>query len=123
MQGGLTLIVDDVGVGSLPQEQAQDVPGLSPDRQVDTGVPQLVRRVSGGAAWHQGLDRVEVTSLHRVTEGGVAPAVLTIHTGAAVQQLVDSSTVASGGGKMERSPGPAVLAVDIRLLEMFDNLV
>ena len=78
MQGRLTLVVDDVGVGALPHEQAEDVPDLAPDGQVDTGVAPLVRSVSGGASGHQGLDSVQVTSLHRVTEGSEAPAVLKI---------------------------------------------
>ena len=43
--------------------------------------------------------------------------------GAAVQELVDSAAVAPGGGKVERGPGPAVLAVHISLLKMLDNLV
>ena len=53
----------------------------------------------------------------------VSDPYLTVHMGAAVQELVDSSAVASGGGKVERGPGPAVLTVHIRLLEMLDNLV
>ena len=78
MQGRLALVVDDVGVGALPHKHAEDVPDLAPDGQVDTGVAPLVRCISGGTSGHQGLDSVQVTSLHRVTEGSEAPAVLKI---------------------------------------------
>ena len=70
MQGGLPLMVDGIGIGSLPHQQAQDVPGGPPDRQVDTGVPltvkhtRLVITVTAVEAWRAlTANRAFVTNL------------------------------------------------------------
>ena len=78
VEGGLPLVVDDVGVGAAPQHEAEDVPGPRPDRAVDAGLALLIRHVRVRAALQQPRHGLEVAALGGAAQRGLTSPVLCI---------------------------------------------
>ena len=108
VEGGLSLVVDDVGVGAAPQHEAEDVPGPRPDRAVDAGLALLVRHVRVRAALQQPRHGLQVAALRRAAQRSLASPVLHIEAGPGLQQRGHGGLVAPCSCQVEGGPRPPV---------------